>query len=277
MNRWLWVGVLMLVASAGVAGGCGEDEDPKRSDALPTLADLEGDVRDSPGLQGQCPGTPTVQIDGASEFDNDVSVFQTAGRFKTVRGSVSPPDATVSVDRRTEVGDITDDAHFQAFAKPEIDQAGRFSVELTRKAPYLVEGKEAQYRIRAQCPRSGEQGIPHTVGISGPETAEPSKKASSHPRWTTVRSFSGNGAEKTAPFSVGDSDYRLVYRFSPGQYGGVLGVFLYTVDGESQDVVVNTSKPGQSSTRLYGLTRGTRYYFDVNATDDWVLTVQALK
>ena len=98
------------------------------------------------------------------------------------------------------------------------------------------------------------------------------------PKWTTVQTITGNGAKKTAIFTVPD-DWKILWSCTGGDYGGYLGVTVYDSNAGYVDGAVNsTCKTGQAPTT--GETeehQGGQVYLDVNGTGDWSLQVQELK
>ncbi len=97
-------------------------------------------------------------------------------------------------------------------------------------------------------------------------------------KWTTVQKFSGNGAKKTAIFTVPD-DWKILWSCVGGDYGGYLGVTVYDSNAAYVDGAVNsTCKAGNTATT--GETeehQSGSIYLDINGVGDWSLQVQEMK
>lgn len=100
--------------------------------------------------------------------------------------------------------------------------------------------------------------------------------------WTTTHTFSGNGVQKTAIFSI-SSDWKLFYTCTYQQIGssttveGYLGVSVYNADGTMEDVAVNSSCKQAKTTGETEEHVGGNIYLAMNGTGDWSIQIQELK
>lgn len=99
-------------------------------------------------------------------------------------------------------------------------------------------------------------------------------------KWTTIQSFSGNGAKKTATFSVPDH-WRIVWACDPssfygGQYNVIVGVD--NSDGTYLDpAAVNTICKSGNTKDNTEEHQGGDVYLDVTSEGAWTVQVQVLK
>ncbi len=116
-------------------------------------------------------------------------------------------------------------------------------------------------------------------------TTQPSQQTTQAPakttgKWTTTHTFSGNGIQKTAVFTVPD-DFKLIWKCDPssdyfGQYNVI--VELDAPDGSYVGSAVNTiCKAGNTSgsTEIHG--DAGQVYLDMNSEDAWTIQIQVLK
>jgi hypothetical protein len=102
------------------------------------------------------------------------------------------------------------------------------------------------------------------------------------PTWTTVQTFTGNGISKTAPFTVNDSQWKIVWSCDPAAYGSEYNLMADLTKPGDQfgDSVVNViCKVGDASStqgETMEYTQGT-FYLDVNSEASWKFIVQVLK
>jgi len=104
------------------------------------------------------------------------------------------------------------------------------------------------------------------------------------PIWTTTHTYTGNGAKKTATFTVPD-DWKILYtctyqKIDTVTADGVLSVSVYGSDASIIDpsAVDVTCKNGVAKTK--GETEEHQsgiVYLDINGTGDWTIQVQELK
>lgn len=99
-------------------------------------------------------------------------------------------------------------------------------------------------------------------------------------KWTTVQTFQGNGAVKTATFAAPD-DWKIIWSCDPaqnvlGQYNVIVGV--NNSDGTPVDpVAINTiCKAGNTSGQTEER-QGGNVYLDVQSEDAWTIKIQVLK
>lgn len=115
---------------------------------------------------------------------------------------------------------------------------------------------------------------------------QPTAKPTTAPavKWTTVQTFTGNGAKKTSLFAV-SNDWKIVWTCNGQNIGGVTadGVLTVSVYGSDNSIVdpgaVNAtckagSKPTSDVTEEH---QGGNIYLDVNATGDWTIQIQEMK
>lgn len=102
-------------------------------------------------------------------------------------------------------------------------------------------------------------------------------------KWTTVQTFSGNGAKKTGTFAV-PADWKIVWSCKGQDIGGVqsdglLAVAVYNSDGTMADpaAVNSPCKAGKTTTDVTEEHQAGNVYLDVNAAAMWTLQVQVLK
>ena len=96
-------------------------------------------------------------------------------------------------------------------------------------------------------------------------------------KWTTVKTFTGHGGERTSVFTMPD-DWKIVWSCDPKSFQGNLNVAVYgPPDGALVNVAVNTGcKPGKTS----GSTeehRGGQVFLVIGGNGSWKLQVQELK
>lgn len=138
-------------------------------------------------------------------------------------------------------------------------------------------------------------GSPQPAASTTPATSQRSTQAANQPTsqptqppaqqtWTTTRTFTGNGAKKTAIFTA-PGDWKILYSCTYQNIDGVtadglLTVSVYGSDGSLVDpAAINaTCKNGVAKTT--GETeehQGGQVYLDINGTGDWTVQVQELK
>lgn len=99
-------------------------------------------------------------------------------------------------------------------------------------------------------------------------------------KWTTVETFTGNGAKKTNSFTVPDN-WQLVWKCDPTSFNGStfnLIVSVMPTDGSLGDpAAINTMC---STTNTHDMTAehsGGNIYLDVNSEGSWTIEVQEMK
>ena len=101
-------------------------------------------------------------------------------------------------------------------------------------------------------------------------------------QWTIVYTFKGNGMKKSPTFALTGSEARLKYSYSaPGRIG--LGMFFIYIVDEGEDIMrtggipeVMTQAENEESESAIQKRAG-RYYLHINASGDWVVTVEELR
>src|SRR5579859_1191525 len=141
--------------------------------------------------------------------------------------------------------------------------------------------------IATAISKGGDSTTPSGTGSAGnttkpQETSTPAATATAThtPKWTTIQSFSGNGAKKTATFNVPD-DWRIVWSCDPSSfYGSQYNVIVdvYNSDGSYLDpAAVNTiCKTGNTGDNTEEH-QGGDVYLDINSEGSWKIEIQALK
>lgn len=89
-------------------------------------------------------------------------------------------------------------------------------------------------------------------------------------QWVVVKQWSGSGIKDTEQFTVG-GEWRVDWDYSPGQFGGVFQIYVYSGSGQLVDIVANTQKAGPDSSFQH---KAGTYYLKINATGDWKVAVQ---
>lgn len=110
-----------------------------------------------------------------------------------------------------------------------------------------------------------------------PTQAPPSPTAV--PKWTTTHSFTGNGIQKTAVFTVAD-DWKLNWSCTPSSfYGGSYNVqvYVYGSDGSLVDVAINTICQAGNVSGSTEEHQGGDIYLDMESEGAWTVQVQELK
>ena len=101
-------------------------------------------------------------------------------------------------------------------------------------------------------------------------------------QWTTVYTFKGNGMKKSPVFELTGGDAKIKYSYkAPGGLG--MGIFSVYVVDEGEDVMktggipeIMTQAENEESESAIQKSAG-RYYLNVNASGNWVVTVEELK
>jgi hypothetical protein len=124
-----------------------------------------------------------------------------------------------------------------------------------------------------------------TQSSVAPPTAVPTQaqptKAPAVQKWTTVQTFSGNGAKKTNSFTV-PADWRIVWSCTPSSFLGNSYNVIISVnnasDGSPVDYgAVNTiCKAGNTGDTTEERTSGS-VFLDVNSEGAWSVQVQELR
>jgi hypothetical protein len=113
-------------------------------------------------------------------------------------------------------------------------------------------------------------------------TATTATESTKEKLWTTVYTFKGNGMKKSPIFELTGGDAKIKYSYkAPGGIG--MGLFsVYVVDA-GEDIMktggipeVMTQAENEDSESAIQKSAG-RYYLNVNASGNWVVTVEELK
>lgn len=117
-----------------------------------------------------------------------------------------------------------------------------------------------------------------TTTESTTTTTEPTKEK----QWETVYTFKGNGMKKSPVFELTGGDARLKYSYkAPGGLG--MGMFSVYVVDEGDDIMKTGGIPevmtqAENEDSESAIQKGSgRYYLNVNASGNWVVTVEELK
>jgi hypothetical protein len=101
-------------------------------------------------------------------------------------------------------------------------------------------------------------------------------------QWTVVYEFKGNGMKKSPAFELTGNNARLKYKYQ-GEGGIGMGMFAVYVVDEGKDIMqeggipeVMTQAESEESESSIQKSAG-RYYLNVNASGNWVVTVEEMK
>lgn len=110
---------------------------------------------------------------------------------------------------------------------------------------------------------------PPLSGVAATSTIPPAPAAKT---WTVVKAWTGEGIKDTESFTVG-AEWRIDWDFSPGQYGGIIQVYVHDAATKRlTGVAANTQKQGADTSFQRGA--GT-YYLSINsANGGWKVAVQ---
>jgi uncharacterized protein (UPF0333 family) len=103
--------------------------------------------------------------------------------------------------------------------------------------------------------------------------------ASTQSTWTTTHTFTGNGIEKTAIFTV-SNDWKIIWSCNPASfYGSVYNVqvIAYNSDGSIADFALNAlcktdNISGETEEHQSG-----DVYLSINSESDWTIQIQELQ
>jgi len=118
-----------------------------------------------------------------------------------------------------------------------------------------------------------------SVTSTGQQATHPANTPAHTAKWTTTRTFSGNGSKKTATFSVPD-DWKIIWKCDHSSFQGLdynMIIMVYNSDGSLADSGVNTtckSNYTHDETEIH--TAGT-VYLDITSEGAWSIQVQELK
>lgn len=114
------------------------------------------------------------------------------------------------------------------------------------------------------------------------ETSITSKDQEDNKKWTEIYTFKGNGLKKSPSFELSGENARLKYKYQAPKGLG-MGVFSVYVVNEGQDIMetggipeVMTQSENEESESSIQKSAG-RYYLNVNASGDWMVTVEEMK
>ncbi len=86
-----------------------------------------------------------------------------------------------------------------------------------------------------------------------------------------VASWKGSGQKTTEPFAITKTPWAVVWSSKPNQYGGILQIYVNTINGELESMVANTME--KTSDISYVYKTGT-FYLEINsANTNWAIEV----
>lgn len=121
-----------------------------------------------------------------------------------------------------------------------------------------------------------------TQATSQPTQAAVTSTHTNTPKWSTVQTFTGNGAKNTAIFTA-PNDWKIVWSCdnTQDQYNidGLIYISAYNADGSDFDpnAVSGTCKAGKITTDFTEEHRSGNVYLAVNTGLPWTIQVQELK
>jgi hypothetical protein len=129
--------------------------------------------------------------------------------------------------------------------------------------------------IIANLSGSKDSSAPASTSTTSTETAKAKQ-------WTVVYEFKGNGMKKSPVFELTGGDARIKYSYkAPDGLG--MGVFAVYVVDEGEDIIktggipeVMTQAENENSESAIQKSAG-RYYLNVNASGNWVVSVEEMK
>ncbi len=129
---------------------------------------------------------------------------------------------------------------------------------------------------------SGKQTIEETQQQSTQDAVQRPVEQPREKQWTNVYTFKGNGMKKSPVFQLTGGEARLKYSYkAPGGIG--MGMFSVYVVDEGNDIMktggfpeVMTQAENEESESTIQKGEG-RYYLNVSASGNWVVTVEEMK
>jgi len=111
------------------------------------------------------------------------------------------------------------------------------------------------------------------------QATQPPATPTAVPKWTTTHTFTGNGTQKTAVFTVPD-DWKINWTCTPSSFYGNsynVQVYVYGSDGSLTDVAINTICQNGNVSGSTEEHQGGDIYLDINSEGAWTVQVQELK
>jgi len=149
-------------------------------------------------------------------------------------------------------------------------------------AIHVPSSQSAPTTTTPQTTATQDTSQPTTQSTQAPTKAPVTPTPAHTPKWTTVQTFTGNGAKKTAIFTA-SNDWKILWSCQGLTDGsgvdGVLYVTVYGSDGTIIDpnAVGATCKYGKVTSDSTEEHQGGQVYLDINTGLSWTIQVQELK
>ena len=85
-----------------------------------------------------------------------------------------------------------------------------------------------------------------------------------------MKEWSGDGIKDTEKFTVG-GEWRIDWDFTPGQFSGIMQIYVYSDGGQVSGVAANTQKAGPDTSFQH---QAGTYYLKINSSGAWKVAVQ---
>jgi hypothetical protein len=119
----------------------------------------------------------------------------------------------------------------------------------------------------------GSRAIPSSGPTTAPLGATQAPAAGQAKTWVAVKEWNGSGIKDTEKFTVGN-EWRVDWDFMPGQFGGIIQVYIYDEANNLVGLAANTQKAGPDTSFQH---KGGTFYLKINASGDWKVGVQDMR
>lgn len=110
------------------------------------------------------------------------------------------------------------------------------------------------------------------------EVKESVNEDTSSKTYQQVFTFSGNGAKKSEPFTINGDRFKIEYDCRGDQIATFCGAFVYKLDSNLPQAVMNSPKAIKDETIIYTSLAGKgEYYIDANTIGDFEMKVYDYK
>jgi len=109
--------------------------------------------------------------------------------------------------------------------------------------------------------------ITASIKIYNQYKKEKSKIQKPTSEWSGVISWRGSGIKTTEPFEIKNKTWRIKWE----NLGSILQIYLYRIDGQLVDILVNSSGREKDITYVY---QSGKFYLTMNAIADWEVVVE---
>lgn len=110
-----------------------------------------------------------------------------------------------------------------------------------------------------------------TTAPIGAQTNAPAGAAKS---WVAVKEWTGSGIKDTEKFTVGN-EWRVDWDFTPGQFGGIIQIYIYDDANNLVGLAANTQSGGSDTSFQHKA--GTFYLKISGANGQWKVGVQDMR